>query len=276
MAAILWAASFVISAKVLRNLDPLSTNAFRSLFSTISIVIIAFFMGEIQKIPNIDPYGLIVVILAALIGFGIGDSLLYKSITSIGVSKAYTIAHSYPFFTMIFAIIFLEETFFPKYLLGTIIIFFGISVLVVDGNSEHKVGSHLGFITALVAAISWSTGLILITVGITKMSVILANTIRFPFLFLCLILMSRPWVRKVNLSKGNLALLATSGILGMTLAGIIFLFGIKFIGISRATSLGASSPVWASLMSGFFLKEKVTGRVIISALMVVVGIYFLT
>ena len=275
IAAIFWAASTVVAAKVLRNMDPLSTNAFRSLFAAITMLIYAFFSGEIQEIFYVDFYGLIVVILAALIGFGIGDSFLYKSITLVGVSRSYIFVHTYPFFTMIFAILFLEEMFYPKYLLGTIIIFLGIIIVVTEIKYESKAKNYLGFLTALAASIAWSIGLILITIGISKMSVILANAIRFPFLFMLLFVVSRPWTKKIDLKKRNLIFLITSGILGMTLGGLIFLLGVKYIGVSKATSLGASSPVWASLMSSLFLKEKVTWRIIVAAFTVVIGIYFL-
>ncbi|WP_455277797.1 DMT family transporter [[Eubacterium] cellulosolvens] len=276
IAAIFWATSTVVAAKVLRYMDPLSTNTFRSLFAAITMLLYAFFSSEIQQIFHIDFYGLIVVILAALIGFGIGDSFLYKSITLVGVSRSYIFAQTYPFFTMIFAILFLEEIFHPKYLLGTIIIFLGIIIVITEIRYESKAKNYLGILTALVASIAWSIGLILITIGISKMSVILANTIRFPFLFMFLFVVSRPWIKKIDLKKENLILLFASGILGMTLGGLIFLFGVKYIGVSRATSLGASSPVWASLMSSLFLKEKVTWRILVAAFTVVIGIYFLT
>jgi drug/metabolite transporter (DMT)-like permease len=276
IAAIFWAASTVVAAKVLRNMDPLSTNTFRSLFAAITMFIYAFFSGEIKEIFHVDFYGIIVVILAALIGFGIGDSFLYKSITLVGVSRSYIFANTYPFFTMVFAILFLKEMFYPKYLLGTSIIFLGILIVVTEIRYESKAKNYLGFLAALVASIAWSIGLILITIGISKMSVILANTIRFPFLFMLLFVVSRSWTKKIDLKKGNLILLIASGILGMTLGGLIFLLGVKYIGVSRATSLGASSPVWASLMSSFFLKERVTWRIIVAAFTVGIGIYFLT
>jgi uncharacterized membrane protein len=276
IAAICWAASTIVVAKVLRDIDPLNTNTFRSLFAAITMFIYAFFSGEIQEIFYIDLYGLIVVILAALIGFGIGDSFLYKSITLVGVSRSYIFAHTYPFFTMVFAILFLEEMFHPKYLLGTLIIFLGIIIVVTEFKYGSKVKNYLGILTALVASIAWSIGLILITIGISKMSVILANTIRFPFLFVLLFIVSKPWTKRINLKGGNLILLIASGVLGMTLGGLIFLLGIKYIGVSKATSLGASSPIWASLMSSLFLKEKVTWRIIVAASAVIIGIYFLT
>jgi drug/metabolite transporter (DMT)-like permease len=80
----------------------------------------------------------------------------------------------------------------------------------------------------------------------------------------------------MHITRRDLVLLALSGILGMTVAGVTFLFGIKLIGASKAVALSSSSPVWTSLFSILFLKEKVTLRVVASSILVVVGIYFLT
>jgi drug/metabolite transporter (DMT)-like permease len=210
-----------------------------------------------------------------LLAFGLGDTSLFKSVTLIGGSKSYTIAYTFPLFTMFFAIIFLGESFLIKYLIGTIIIIFGIINAFYKKNINHDKENNLGLLAAFITAISWSIASILITIGIKNISVITANTIRFPLLFGFLFFLTRPWTKKKAFPKKNLYLIAISGILSMALGGIIFLHSVKIIGISRATSLTASSPVWAILLSKPLLKEKISIRILISALMVIVGTYLL-
>ncbi len=274
--ALLMAGSTIVSAKALKYIDPLSANTLKTLFSAVSMIPIAFAMGEIPTVSNLDVYGLSLVILAAIIGFGVGDTCLFKSITIIGVSKSYMIAFTFPLFSMFFSNLFLGEPFLLKYLIGALIIFFGIVNILVYKNSKDTKESSKGLLAAFAAAILWSLGTVLVALGIRSISIISANAIRYPFLFLFMLPISRPWRKKLNLNKGNLALLAASGILSMTLGAVAFLFGIQFIGVSRAAPLHSSSPVWASLMSIFLLREKVTWRVITSSLLVVAGIYFLT
>ncbi len=276
IAAILWATGAVIAGKVLRYLDPIGTNTMRSLFSAILVLFIALIMGELQNISNIDLYAIFFVIIATIIGMGLGDTCLYKSIILIGVSRSYLIAYTFPFFTMLFGTTILKEPFLPKYLIGAAIIFLGIMNIVFVADRRNGIGNPSGVLIAFIAAILWSTGLILITIGIRHMGIVLANAIRFPFLFIFLFSISRLWESKPTLSKGNLALLAISGTIGMAGGSFAFLLGIKLIGISRAASLCASSPIWASILSSIFLMEKITWRVIASAIMVAVGVYFLT
>ena len=78
-----------------------------------------------------------------------------------------------------------------------------------------------------------------------------------------------------RLNKENLSLFLLSGILGMTIGGIVFLFSIQLIGVARAAPLSSSSPLWAAIMSSLYLKEKITWRVIMSSIMVAIGTYFL-
>ncbi|RLI47854.1 hypothetical protein DRO61_07320, partial [Candidatus Bathyarchaeota archaeon] len=215
------------------------------------------------------------VIIAAIIGFGIGDTLIFRSIGLIGVSRSYTIGYSYPFFAIALATVFLGEPFLLRYIFGAVIIFLGIVNIVLERNVAFDKSNAKGFILAFAAAISWSIGTTLVALGLRTVNIIQANTIRFPLLFIFLFIFSilRPGESRLN--KENLSLLLLSGILGMTIGGIVFLFSIQLIGVARAAPLSSSSPLWAAIMSSLYLKEKITWRVIMSSIMVAAGTYFL-
>lgn len=274
--ALTWATSMILSADVLKEIDPLSVNAFRTLFSAILMLFIAFTMGEMQDFSGSSFSGLFYVILAAVIGIGVGDTCLLKGITLMGVSRSYTIAYTSPLFTMFLGTLFLGEPFHLRYLFGTVLIILGIvAVFANKVDQVDKIGISRGLLAAFAASILWSVGTILVAIGLRQVSPFFANAVRLPLLFVILILISQFWKKKLNLNRRNLGLLAMSGILGMVLGGMSFLFSVQLIGVSRATPLSASSPVWASLMSSIFLKEKVTWKVIMASIMVAVGIYFL-
>jgi len=274
-AALMWATSTVSSAKALEEVDPLTVNALKTLFSSVLMLFIALISTANQGLPNLNTYGLSLVIIAAIIGYGIGDTCLFKSLTLIGVSRSYTIGYSYPLFVMVFAALFLTEPLLPKNLLGTIIVILGI-VLASSSKDAKGQGNSIGLLFALAASLLWAIGTIFVAIGLRDVDVIMANTFRYPLLFLFLFSVSRPWNRKRNMSGRNLSLIALSGVLGMVLGGISFLLGVQLAGVSKATSLSSSSPVWASLMSSLFLKEKFSWKIVLSSVIVVIGIYFLT
>ena len=276
LTAILWAVSTVLSAEVLKKIDPIRSNVIRTLFSAVLSIPIAIVTEDLNSLFNVDLNALILVILAAIIGFGVGDTLLFKSITIIGVSRAYTIVYTSPFFTMILAVAFLNEPFIIRYLVGTILIVLAVIVISIDNNDDAGRGiiSLEGIMLALLSSLCWAIGTVLVAIGVKNISVYLANMVRYSILFLFLLLISKP-MRRWNITKKDLMLLSASGATGMVIAGIPFLLSLKFIGASRATPLSSSSPVWASIMSAVFLKEKVTPRLLLSAIIVTVGTYFL-
>jgi len=96
LTAILWAVSTVLSAKALKKVDPIRSNAIKTLSSAIIMVPIALLTGDLTNPSNIDLNALFLVVSAAMIGFGIGDTLLFKSIILMGVSRAYTIVYVSP------------------------------------------------------------------------------------------------------------------------------------------------------------------------------------
>lgn len=273
--ALLSAGSTVVSAKALDHVDPLKANLIRILFAAASMFPFALVTGDLQNIFKANPYGIGIVVLSAIVAYGLADSLLFKSITQIGVSRSYTIAYTCPFFTMALAVVFLSEPFLLKYLFGTAAIFLAIvSISSSASNGPERIRLQ-GILMALATAILYAIGTIVVSIGLRFVGIILANTIRFPIVFLLMLSISSMWRSETKVTRRDLFLLAVSGIFGMTLSSIAYLHGIQLIGAGRTSSLNASSPIWASLISVLFLKEKVSWRIVASCVMVVVGVYFL-
>jgi DME family drug/metabolite transporter len=274
LTALMWAGSTVLSAESLKRVDPVRSNAIKTLFSSLAMFPIALAAGELNNLLSVDPESVIYVVSAVIIGFGAGDTLLYKSIILIGVSRAYTIAYTYPLFTMVIGVLLLREPFLPRYLIGTILTVLSLSLLSMERDKSRGGIRLRGLLMALGAALGWAVGTVLVALGLRTLSIILANTIRYPVLAVFLFLISRPG-KRWKIARKDLALLSASGFLGMVLGGITFLSSLQLIGASRATPLSASSPVWASLISSIALKEKVTARLILASVIVTMSVYFL-
>ena len=276
VSAFLSAGSIIISAKALNNVEPLKANLIRVLFAAVSMFLFAFATGDLQNIFEANSYGLGIVIISAIVGFGAADTLLYKSINQVGVSTSYTISYTYPFFTMVLAVVFLSEQFLLRYLIGTTAIVLAIALISFNINYGVERETFKGILMALGVAVLYAMGTIAVSIGLRFIGVIMANTVRFPIVFLFMLSMSSMWKSKARVTQRDFLLLALSGVLGMTLSSIAFLFGIQLIGAARTSSLNASSPIWVAVMSALFLKEKLTWRIVVSCIMVVAGIYFLT
>jgi drug/metabolite transporter (DMT)-like permease len=275
LSALMQAISTVLSAKALKNVDPIWSNVIKSFASAVVMFPIIVARGILFGRVNVRADALFFVILAAIVGFGFGDTFLFKSIVLIGVSRAYTISFTSPLFTIILAMIFLNETFLPRYLVGAIFIVISLAIVSLELEEEEQKNINLrGVIAAIAAALCWAMGTILVTLGLRNIDVLLANAIRFPILALFLFIISEPR-KKRRVSGRDFMLLSISGVIGMVFGGIAFLLSIQLIGASRASPLNASSPVLASIISKAFLKEKVTFRLILSSIFIIIGIYFL-
>jgi len=276
LSALLSAGSTVVSAKALNNVEPLKANLIRVLFAAVSIFPLALATGELQSMFTVDPNGIAIVIISAIVGYGIADTLLFKAMTQIGVSRAYTISYTYPFFTMTLAVVFLSEPFLLKYLIGTVAIVLAIASISSGVRDRVETIRFQGIVMALATAILYAFGTIAVSIGLRYVGIILANTIRFPIVFLFMLSISSMWKSQAKVTRRDFFLLALSGVIGMTLSSITFLYGIQQIGAERTSSLNASSPIWAALIAVLFLKEKATWKIAASCIMVFAGIYFLT
>jgi drug/metabolite transporter (DMT)-like permease len=270
------AGSIIVSGKALNHVEPLKANLIRVLFGALSTFVIAVATGDLQNVSKANYYGLGIVIISAIVGYGAGDTLLYKSINKIGVSTSYTVSYTYPFFTIALGVVFLSERCLFRYFIGTTAIVLAIAVISFNINYGVDRERFKGILMALGTAALTAVGIILVSFGLRFIGVIVANAVRFPILFLIMLSMCSMRKSKARVTQRDFLLLALSGVFGMTLSSITFLYGIQLIGAARASSLYASSPIWVAVMSTLFLKERLTWKIIASCVMVVAGIYFLT
>ena len=92
LTALLWAVSTILSARALRDMNPIRANMLRTLFSALTMPFISLALGEFNEISNIDSVSLLFVIVAAIIAitfrtslflYGAGTAFIYTLITGI-------------------------------------------------------------------------------------------------------------------------------------------------------------------------------------------------
>ena len=62
--------------------------------------------------------------------------------------------------------------------------------------------------------------------------------------------------------------------LNIGLGSLLWVNSVKIIGASKATTLGAVSPLFSLLIAILFLREPVTWKTIVGTFMIVVGVFF--
>jgi len=209
--------TFVISNVLFRKTEheasPIFINFFRTAIGTITFFIFAFLLNIFDKIFLL-PFGLwIILFISFLFGQVFGDTAYFNAQKDLGTTLALGVSMTFPLFTFILSILFLNQEFEISLLFSLLFISAGV---IIIGKSKSKLNvfrdpdfkrsepltkkglkerlefsSLRALIFGLIASLSWAIGLIIIefaTLQIDKilsiqegLSSVLGNVIRFPF-----------------------------------------------------------------------------------------------
>ncbi len=280
-AALCWAIAAILYKKSLETVDSVSANLIRSIPAAIFVFVVALLLGEFWKNSYVPGWSLICLILGTFIGLGLGDGLYFLSLRYIGVSRAVPITGTYPLFTAAFSIIFLEET--PELLtiIGVVIIVFSIWLLsrTNSQNAMNIKDNKKGVILAIVTAVTWAIGIILLDLALRDINYYLANAIRLPLLvgiLLPVVLCSGRGKVLVKASRKEWLMLGLAGTIALGVGGIAFLAGISIIGATRSTAISSVTPLFSTVFSFYIIKERITLRIVVGAILATLGVIILT
>ena len=216
--------------------------------------------------------------ITGILSFALGRGFSFLGIKYIGVSRSITIYASYPVFTIALAIPFLREKVSPALIIGVLLIIGGIILLVSERDVEKKVVTGvnrlLGVGFSLASAISYGANMVLIKWIVTsKVNPLIAVTVSLFFGMLVLFITSGRHINEsIKSSHRATGFFILSGV-AMTVGSIASYSSLSLAPAVIVSPLGATSPLFAILVTYFFLRklEKVTIPVVLGSLMVVGG-----
>ena len=132
----------------------------------------------------------------------------------------------------------------------------------------------LGIILALVASLEWGVGSIFARLGMRHVSSTTATFLSliagFVVTLTFALIMDAPAF--LALSAGTVLAFALLGFLQFGLGRLLNYTSISLIGVGRATAIGGSAPIFASVLAVLFLGEKLTIPLALGILAVVSGV----
>ncbi|MBE0648464.1 MAG: DMT family transporter [Bacteroidales bacterium] len=227
------------------------------------------------------------LLISGLIGFVIGDLCLFRAFILIGARVSMLIMSLTPPITALISWIILGETLTPQNWLGMIVTMAGISMVVLKkaDRSVHKgmfnriqIGFPLiGILLAFAGAVGQGTGLVLSKFGMQDYDAFAASQIRILagiFGFVLIFSFLRRWRDVVLAFTFRKAMLQMSlGAFFGPFLGVSFsLIAVKYASAGVAATLMSIVPVLIIAPSAVFLKEKVTLKEIIGAVIAVGGV----
>ena len=246
----------------------------------LTLLLITHYVLTGRIIPaGITNYNLLWFGLSGIIGFAIGDRLLFRSFVLIGPRLGMLMMALAPVFGVIIAWIFLKEHLALVDIIAIAITLFGICWVVLEGKHFQGQKHHLsGILCGIGAAFGQALGLILSKKGLANgLSPLIGNIIR---LFIASIFVwslafietkISPTFKGIKNKKAFITLMGGS-ILGPFIGVWLSLVAVKYTYVGIASTLMALPPILLIPLSHFFFKEKINIRSIIGTIIAVTGV----
>jgi drug/metabolite transporter (DMT)-like permease len=273
LANIFWAFSFVWVKIAYEVFNPLSTVILRLTLSSILLFIILGLMGKIERIRRPDYKWFILLAFFEPFLYFLGESFGLQAVSS---TVGAVIISTIPLFAPIAGYLFYKERLSPMNFIGLFISFSGVALIVFGKDmtlSAPLYGILLMFL-AVFSALGYSSVLKRLSHGYTPFTIISYQNLLGVFFFLPLFL-TFDWKHFISTPVTTPSILAILQltIFASTLAFILFTFGIKRLGVSRANIFANTIPVFTAVFAWYMLDESLTLPKIIGIIVVITGLF---
>jgi drug/metabolite transporter (DMT)-like permease len=217
--------------------------------------------------------GIIFFIIGGVLGQALARTMQYQAIDKIGPSRNNTIIASLSLFAAFFAILMLKEKLTWEILIGTLLILFGVILLMREkGGHWDKKYAWLSFIPAVIYGFVITIqkmGLDIVQNAIVGTTA--ATTAAFIAMLIYAISTRQTW-KLMKVGKA-LPFFMVAGLLN-SIGLLMNFYAIQAGTVTRVTPLIATQPLFILVYSHFFLKghERLTWNVVFGALLVVAGV----
>lgn len=280
LTATCWSANSVLFTLAGRRVGSGTVNTVRIWLALLFIMILHTILFGIPFPWNAEPQRFFWLGLSGLIGFALGDAMLFEAFILIGPRLAMLLMTLVPIYSTILGLVFLGEALSLPEIAAILVTVGGIAWVVGErspvAGSPRRI-SGLGLLLGCGGALGQATGLLLSKVGLAGgFSPVSANTIRVAAGALALAtfaLIGRRLGGHVRKLKDSLALAEiTGGALSGPVIGVIFsLYAIAHTQLGIASTLMSLSPVLLLPISHFVFRERITPRAVAGTLLALGG-----
>jgi len=282
-AALCWTVSAALYKVALSDAKPVSANISRCISTTVFFIACLGATGRLQYLATLRVDSLLLAGLSGAVGLCVGDTLYMLSLKLIGVSRAVPVTCTYPLFTMLFTALFFSEQITLSVLLGAVLIVVGIWLISQEkGKSSEMAGNVLfkGVFVGFVAAVVWAVSIAFMdeALALSELAILdaafVVNTVRLLATTFSLLAISPFFDRQfsfLRLKRRTWIILALGGIVALGLGWVLLAVSLLDIPASYAVPISSVSPLFATLFGAFLLKERVTTRIFVGSVSIVLG-----
>jgi len=268
-AAFSWALSSVLSKMIMERISPLSLNIVRLLIS--GLVYLGMFL--VLPFPNKPILWWLIVIASGVLGFTVADFMFLKGMKEVGVSRASILVTPHPILTMILAHYFLGRPLNSGIFLGAFLIVLAVIILLSESGNRESKTSFEGVLWIFGAEALWTVAVLLTDWLVENESPLLITGLRIIGGSIGAIFFVPSVLKEVKrISIRDYVWIVIITFLGTVIGQYLFVMAIRLVTSSIATPITESSPIMATILAAFILKEEITERIFISIILAFVGV----
>lgn len=279
-AAICWAVGSLLFGRIGRDGVPAGAMNLGKLLVAGSVLALTALVRTGHVVPTDAPTSaLLLLAVSGVVGLTIGDTAYFGSMIALGVPRAILLLSSAPVFAALGGFLWLGERLDARALLGMALVFAGIALVVLRPDPSRKEGLVRGIALGIVAALGQAGGSLLsrraMQVGIDPLAAAVGRILVGGVGLLAIALVTRDarvWAKALFVRR-TFVRIAVAGMIGsycgIWLAQTSLLLA-RSTGV--ATTLLATSPIFALPIAHVLGHEKMTVRSGLGVLTAIAGI----
>jgi len=282
--AICWTFTSLSFEAAGKKVGSMPVNIIRLVIAIVLLGTLQFFRFGYFFPQGADAFQWLWLSISGLVGFVIGDMLLFQAFVVIGARISMLVMALSPPLAALFGWVILGEELTLAHVIGMLITMLGISIVIlgkpIKGKRIEMKYPVKGVLLAFGGATGQGLGLVLSKYGMgdydpasATMIRVIAGTIGFALLFI----FTGHWPKVIGALKHGIALVFISiGAFFGPFLGVSFsLFAVQNTTTGVASTIMAIVPVLIIPPAVLLFKEKVTGKEVIGATLAVLGVFVL-
>jgi len=216
-------------------------------------------------------------VLSGIVGTAGGRLLRFVSIEKVGAPVAASIINMNPFIATGLAIVVLGERVTPPIIAGTGVIVLGTTLLSLSGRQSGFQSMHLFY--PLLSASCFGAVAIIRKLGLGHAGPLFGSAVNITtalVTFTAFLLASGN--RRVLVWRGRGLVYFVGAGIAENLSVFLVLVALGLGEVSVVAPLAGTAPLFVLLFASLFLKgvEQLTGRIVVGAILIVLGVFLLT
>ncbi|MEA1987370.1 MAG: DMT family transporter [Candidatus Marinimicrobia bacterium] len=281
-AALCWTTGSMSFEFAGKRVGSLSVNLIRMVSGVLLLSIFTYFTRGKFLPTDASLHSWIWLSLSGLIGYGIGDLLLFEAFVVVGARISMLIMSSVPIFTALISLVFLGETMSIIEISGMFLTLIGIVIVILnrkkkDDSEEKKKKYLLGILLAFGGSLGQAIGLILSKFGMQDYNAFSASQIRGFVGIIVFTILFMIFGKKKNLQKSftnvkTMIAINVGAISGPFLGVSMSLLAVQNTKAGVASTIMAIVPLLIIPPAIIFFKEEVNLIEIVGAVIAVFGV----